>query len=269
MKLKSITIENFRCFDHFTLTLHPQLTVLVAPNGVGKTTLLDTLRIATWPFVKAFDLASQTGKSATIQIDDVRRVPNEQGDVEWRIPAQVSVTGDWSQNHLDQTWWQSRDKIKPRTHPRYSDIKHSPESFAKSLQEKIFQQQSTTIELPLIAYLGTGRLWYQGRHDKVADSKLDKSAFSRTWGYKECLSAISSYKQFEQWFSWVYISFREQQLEALESGATFDEQGNTFKQSIDVVKKAVNALTQEATGWGDIAYLSSAQQQIVLKHPQH
>jgi predicted ATP-binding protein involved in virulence len=67
MKLNSLTIENFRCFEQIHLTLHPQLTVLIAPNGAGKTTLLDAARIAVWPFVKAFDLASQTGKSATIQ----------------------------------------------------------------------------------------------------------------------------------------------------------------------------------------------------------
>jgi predicted ATP-binding protein involved in virulence len=83
------------------------------------------------------------------------------------------------------------------------------------------------------------------------------------------LSASSSYKQFEQWFGWIYRSFREQQLEAFESETKFDEHSNTFKQSIDVVKNAVNALTQTATGWGDIAYLSSAQQQIVLKHSKH
>jgi len=33
MKLKTITIENFRCFSQLTLDLHPELTVLIAPNG--------------------------------------------------------------------------------------------------------------------------------------------------------------------------------------------------------------------------------------------
>ena len=44
MKLEKINIENFRCFDKFTLDLHPELTVLIAPNGVGKTALLDAAR---------------------------------------------------------------------------------------------------------------------------------------------------------------------------------------------------------------------------------
>ena len=72
MIIKEIEIKNFRCFESLTLDLHPKLTVLTALNGGGKTTLLDALRIAVWPFVKGFDLGSQAGKSATIQIEDVR-----------------------------------------------------------------------------------------------------------------------------------------------------------------------------------------------------
>lgn len=45
MRLNAITIHNFRCFEELEMTLHPQLTVLVAPNGAGKTTLLDAARI--------------------------------------------------------------------------------------------------------------------------------------------------------------------------------------------------------------------------------
>jgi len=41
------------------------------------------------------------------------------------------------------------------------------------------------------------------------------------------------------------------------------------KDSIDVVVGAVNEVTQPVTGWGDIAYSSSNQQQIVLNHKEH
>lgn len=87
MKLTHIIIENFRCFEYLSLDIHPELTVLVAPNGAGKTTLLDAARIAMWPFVKAFDLGSQAGKSATIQIEDVRRIKSPEGNMEAVIPS--------------------------------------------------------------------------------------------------------------------------------------------------------------------------------------
>ncbi|MFT5163287.1 MAG: putative ATP-binding protein involved in virulence, partial [Alteromonadaceae bacterium] len=269
MKLNSLTIENFRCFEQIHLTLHPQLTVLIAPNGAGKTTLLDAARIAVWPFVKAFDLASQTGKSATIQIEDVRGEPNEQGDLEPRIPAVVMASGQWSAGQ-SKTWEQWRDKLKVRTKAKEDVDTKGLEQYAQSLQNKVFTAGNAPFDLPLVAYLGTGRLWYQGRYNSTfEDKKLEKSVFSRTWGYKDCLAVSSSYKQFEDWFGWIYLSYREMQLDALENQTPFDQSTNHFKQAIDVVVNAVNSITKAATGWGDIAYRSTAQKQIVLQHPQH
>ena len=39
MRLKTVTLKNFRCFESLTLDLHPQLTVIVGNNGAGKTAL--------------------------------------------------------------------------------------------------------------------------------------------------------------------------------------------------------------------------------------
>ena len=39
MRLKKITLNNFRCFEHLELLLHPRLTVLIGENGAGKTNL--------------------------------------------------------------------------------------------------------------------------------------------------------------------------------------------------------------------------------------
>ncbi len=77
MKLQTITVEKFRCFERLTLDLHPELTVLVALNGGGKTALLDAARIAVWPFVDAFDLGQQAGRRATVQIEDVRMAKSQ------------------------------------------------------------------------------------------------------------------------------------------------------------------------------------------------
>ncbi len=41
MKLKSVHLENFRCFENVTVDFHEQLTVLVGTNGSGKSSLLD------------------------------------------------------------------------------------------------------------------------------------------------------------------------------------------------------------------------------------
>ncbi len=43
MKLQSVHIKNFRCFEDITIDFHKQLTVLVGENGSGKSAVLDAL----------------------------------------------------------------------------------------------------------------------------------------------------------------------------------------------------------------------------------
>lgn len=272
MKLESISIENFRCFEKLKLKLHPELTVLVALNGEGKTTLIDAARVSVWPFVKAFDLGSQTGKSATIQIEDVRMLLRSEGNMEPVTPSIITATGTWETNGSSQIWSQTREKLKPRTNTLSDRQTKSFTKFGIKLQKQIREEQGITIDLPLIVYLGTGRLWYQGRYTSVVkDKRLDQGVYSRTWGYQDCLTASSSYKQFEDWYGWVYRSYREQQILYLEKSNTShdDSQLQPFEDAIAVVKSAVNEITQKITGWGDIAYSASQQQQLVLNHPDH
>ncbi len=271
MKLETITIENFRCFDKLTLDLHPELTVLIAPNGAGKTALLDAARASVWPFVKAFDLGSQTGKSATIRIEDVRRVKRADGNMESAIPSKITANGIWQKGGTSETWVQIRDKLKPRTNTIYDTGSKALTRFGDKLQKKIRNEHLTTpVNLPLIAYLGTGRLWYQGRHTStVRDNKMDQSVYSRAWGYRDCITASSSYKQFEEWYGWIYRSYREQQIIHLEKNLPLDSNALRFEEAIKVVKTAVNEITGKDTGWQDIAYSASLEQQIILTHPDH
>jgi predicted ATP-dependent endonuclease of OLD family len=45
LKLKSVFINNYRCFSNINLTFDRKLTVLVGDNGTGKTSLLDSIAI--------------------------------------------------------------------------------------------------------------------------------------------------------------------------------------------------------------------------------
>tara|TARA_Y100001934_G_scaffold273308_1_gene363369 strand:+ start:2010 stop:3398 length:1389 start_codon:yes stop_codon:yes gene_type:complete len=272
MKLTEITIENYRCFERLNISFHPEVTVLIAPNGAGKTTIIDAARIAMWPLVKAFDLGSQTGKSATIQIEDVRLTRRDQNNMEAVIPSIVDAQGIWPGESEEKHWIQTREKLKSGTNTLQDEHAKALTKLGKKLQNQVRDEKNlTAIDLPLIVYLGTGRLWYQGRYTStVADKKLDKSMQSRLWGYQNCLTAASSYKQFEDWYGWVYKSYRELQIQQLEGSDYFDAQHlEQFKAAIQVVKQSVNALTQKATGWHDIEYSVSQRQQLVMNHPIH
>lgn len=270
MKIKNITIKNFRCFEQLEVTFHPQMTVLIAANGGGKTSILDAVRIAVWPFVKGFDLGSQTGKSATIQIDDVRLEKQINDNMEPKEKTEVNTTGVWDDNGQVKTWLQWRDSIKKGTNSKGdASTAELTNQYAKSMQKKVFEGKEQ-INLPLIAYLGTGRLWYQSRYSsEAADVVLSKTEYSRTSGYLNCLSQGSSLKHFVDWYGWIYRSYREEQIKALEQGYSWGEPGSHFLQTIKAIQFAVNCLIEKQTGWKDIAYSASHEQQIVLTHPQH
>lgn len=44
MKIHQLQFKNFRCYETLDVDFHDNLTVLVAINGEGKTTILDALR---------------------------------------------------------------------------------------------------------------------------------------------------------------------------------------------------------------------------------
>jgi len=276
MKLKEVTINNFRCFEELTVSLHENLTVLTALNGGGKTTILDAIRIAIWPYVKGFDLGSQTGKSATIQIDDVR-IKLVGQSMEPQLDSSIQAIADWPELFNGNTtiqWLQYRDSIKPRTNTKYDNNSKDIPRIASILQDKVRKGRSTEdneeISLPLAVYLGTGRLWYQGRHtSEVDDSDLDISTHSRTWGYLNCLTATSSYKQFEKWYGWIFKSYRELQIDELEGRVADECVKDNFINAIHVVQTAINCLTKEETGWRDLQYRSSQNQQLVMEHDEH
>lgn len=263
MRLNRVTLTNFRCFEHLEIDLHEQLTVLVAPNGGGKTSVLDAARIALWPFVKGFDLGSQPGKSATIQVPDVRRRWMPDGTMEPQVPASICSTGEWNSGR--RRWQQSRESVRPNTNTLSDADTRALTGHGKALMGIVLGGK-TVITLPLISYLGTSRLWFEGRFTSEAkDVTLDVSEFSRTSGYLNCLSYSSSFKTFTAWYGWVYRSYRETQSDALE-GRPPTPGAERFETIISVVKAAINALVQGPTGWRDLEYRSSQNQQLVMQH---
>lgn len=269
MRLDQLRIQNYRCFGDLSIQLHPQLTVLIAPNGAGKTTVLDAARVALWPFVKGFDLGSQTGKAANIHPLDVRLTMQIDGNMEPQLPCRISADGQWADDKEVTCWTQSRERIKAGTNTLADARTRKLTEYAEALQWRV-RTGAESVTLPLVSYLGTSRLWFEGRFTShAADTTLDKAEYSRTSGYLNCLSYSSSFKAFTAWYGWVYRSYLESQIDALERKTKLDETGERFAQTVEVIKQAVNALVHEATGWHSLEYSQRHNQQLVMHHEQH
>jgi predicted ATP-binding protein involved in virulence len=51
VKIKKISLTNFRCFEKIDVDFDSRLTVLIARNGAGKSTVLDAIALALGPFL--------------------------------------------------------------------------------------------------------------------------------------------------------------------------------------------------------------------------
>jgi len=269
MRLNTLRLQNYRCFDDLTVDFHPELTVLIAPNGEGKTTLLDAARVALWPFVKGFDLGSQTGKGASIHPLDVRLVKQASGNMEPQLPCRVLATGTWAPDRAESSWELVRESIRASTKTVGAAHTKALTAYAEQLQQQV-REGGTAVTLPLISYLGTSRLWFEGRFTSHAENTtLDTNEYSRTSGYLNCLASASSFKAFTAWYVWVCRSHLASQIDAFQRGASLDETGQRFEQTVAVIKAAVDALVKEATGWHSLEYSEPQNQQLVMQHPQH
>lgn len=262
LNIKKLSLRDYRCFESIDIEFHEQLTVLVASNGVGKTSILDAVAVAFGPYIGAFDEA--TGKHfepSDIRLGRVRETSSNEMEY-----AAMGV-------RLEATGWIPDSPFSRLNHPTmWMRSLSGPVGFkttikdAKDLIEYGKRQQASVrtpggnTVLPLLAYYGTGRLWLQ-RH--LTKGKLPST--SRTIGYADCLDPASSYKSFVEWFRyWSTNAFKER-IVASEAGRSYEP--TEFDNYIASVSGAVNACLKPA-GWKDIAY-SLSREELMARHDQH
>ncbi len=290
MKLKNLSIKNFRCFDSLSIDLDEQLTVLVAKNGQGKSSVLDAIRIGLWLFVRGFDLAKNpaNSKENNMSMDDVRIAPRQHDaqniDSETRynemlrqLPCEISLQGvsDIKLEGNERTilehslsWTLFRDSESEGSKAK-SKNDYSLRLLAIAAQALIRDPERPDINLPIILYYGTGRLWVTDRliEDKNSKSRQGNNFYMRLFGYRGCLDSSSSYKHFADWFTWVYECYREDLIKQTEK-LDLSKTNSVWKDTIFVVQKAIDTALKE-TGWHTLEYSVSHEKSLVLNHDLH
>jgi len=255
--LQSIEISNFRCFEHLTVPMHPELTVLIARNGSGKTSVMDAIAVAFGTYVGSF--MAGTGVGATQR--DVRlRVTNAAlREMEPQYPLCIRAAGvvngepvEWARNVNSPKSGTTIKEAKPLT------------QIGERLQKAV--SDSEPVVLPVLAYYGTGRLWKQ---KKVTEGKVFSSEFhSRTSGYQDCLDPASSYKFFLDWYRYAAQANAESQNRQREQNvAEADLVESAFAGLIAAVRGAVDECLA-TSGWQKLRY-SFTHQSVVMEHPDH
>lgn len=245
MKIENVSLKNFRCFEQLEVTFHPQMTVLIAPNGAGKSTILDAVAVAVSPFVAAFDL----GKGRPISKSDARYLRKEQmTSSEQMFPVEITARFHEPACQIKRALTGINNK---------TTIKEASEiaAYGEGLMSQVRNLQD--VNLPLVAYYGTSRLWLEHRN---MDRKAVVSA-SRSMGYEDCLTPASNFKQLQQWFT--KATFAELQQQQM----TDVYQGYSLKEQIAGIQAAIDSVLQPASGWLNFHY-SFSHEELAMSHPE-
>jgi predicted ATP-binding protein involved in virulence len=259
LNLQMLLLRDYRCFEAIDIEFHPQLTVLVASNGAGKTSILDAIAVAFGPYIRAFDEAvGKHFEPSDIRLTQIRRTATnemEHAPRGVRMAAVGVIPG--SLNDPSPSTWQRvlASPVKAKT--TIKDAKDLSE-YGKRMQEAVRTPGNDAV-LPLIAYYGTGRLWQQKK--LMANKKLART--SRTIGYADCLDPASSYKTFVAWFRYWNLNAKDLQLKEQANTPAYAE----FAGYIASVQEAVDTCLAP-TGWKNLEY-SFRVDTLVAHHDQH
>ncbi|MEM7314012.1 MAG: AAA family ATPase [Planctomycetota bacterium] len=190
LQLEAVCLQNFRCFDEHELwvPLHSDLTVFVANNAQGKTAVLEGICHAVNPFV---DILSTEPKSEGITRDDVRRILNEQGNMDQQFPSVIRGRGTVVGSEIE--WYRERTSVAPRTRTR--DTHSKPlRDLANAVAERLDERE---VDLPVFAYYDARRT--ASIPDDSDDIPL-KQIPDRGTGYRGHLKPLFSFDKFVKWY---------------------------------------------------------------------
>lgn len=187
--LKSLKLNNFRCFSDLYVDFKNRLTVVVGNNGAGKSTILEAATIAAGTLTSAMDGLTSYG----IKKIDAHYKCYDLGsnvDVQPQFPVEITAVG--TVDGRDISWTRSLNSAKGRG--SFAAAKELT-TIAQTYQERMRNGDKELI-LPIISYYGTGRLWAQHREKKF--DTFDKN--NRSNGYIDSLDGAANDKLMLKWF---------------------------------------------------------------------
>ena len=258
--LESIHLQNYRCFADLAVKLDKYLTVLVANNGAGKTTVLDAVAVSLRRFVSTV----LQGQVAYIFREDVflKVMDSEVLEMEAQYPCAIKAEGILIGEPF--SWLTEKNRHEGATFG-FSPVK----KIGEAIKEKLANENTnTSVVLPVIAYYGTGRLWNHLATQQTNDDEFNAGFFSRTAGYQDCLNPASSYKSFVEWFRYASEAHSQLLRENYElHGAKGLEMDTPYLALLRGVNQAVE-ICLEDTGWRNLRF-SSIHKEPVVEHSKN
>lgn len=241
MNIKTLDIANFRCFTKAEMSFHPNFNLIVGINGMGKTAVLEALRIMAGSLFLKVDKVADRISSPSISKDDVRLASLEmQYPVNLTATADIPEFKDKSASGLSEmseiTWTRSLETNGGKTTSRNAKMMIK----ASEAMQASIRDTSSDIIIPLIAYFSTERFKKEKRDIGVEPDG------SRLKGYYNSMDSMTNVKFFlDIWYT--------ETLWELQNGKT--------SQMLSAVKQAIKNCLENC----EDVYFDMKMQELVMR----
>lgn len=275
MKLKEIRLKNFRCYEDLTVPLHENLTVLVAPNGKGKTTILHAINNLISPYVETlqnqYEARLNINESSVRLIPDIRQRETSYVPMMPQLPCEI-----YAKSIDDMKWHLSLESLEQKSEVwKNGNVKNNKEVVELlSLARDIIDKNQSMIEpienLPLFLFYGVNRgLGKKPIIDLTMRASNNPIKNTRFFAYNDCMVEFSDYSDALNWFIGLYDKLKAEAFERIELGETISWE--TLHSDFTTAIREVVDIVLSNTGWGKIqtkTITHSRTSQIILTHAQ-
>ena len=220
MKLKSVTIENYRAIENLVLPLNPQLTVLHGDNGQGKTSVLSAIAVG---LVGAVDILGPHLHKSNI---DFSEEDWREGAVSPRIVVESTdgiIRERQGEKAIDEQ--EEAQRIAPN------------DAYRRGLDEALATREREK-DIPIVAFYGTDRM-LSDIPDWVLSQRGSRFRPSRLDALEGALSARTD---FESLLTWFYFKENEELRERRER-RDFDYQ----LKDVSMIRRAISSMLPEVS----------------------
>ena len=185
MELSKVRIKNFRSIADQEIEFKPGFNLIKGENGKGKTSVLEAIAVGLGGFVSGLEDVS----TRHFNLDEVRTEFSKVGDGSYGkkhfVPVEVTLTADLYGQQFE--WTRGKSSIKA------SRSTIQPRNICRKAEE---MAEDADVELPVLIYLGAGRVWSQKREKS---ENVFRKQYFRTVGYTDALVEASNVKLLMNW----------------------------------------------------------------------
>lgn len=215
MKIKKISLDNFRCFERLELELSSRVNLLIGDNGSGKTAILDALAIG-------------LGVIAT-HLPDVSGISFRKYDLREADSKKMPYTRVFLESFDDIRWDATQSRDKSAATKKQIPSAAGTKQLVSALDTQILDPYNSgeDFDLPLFAYYGVSRA--------ILDIPLSRKGFQKKSSRFEALSgSLNADSRFRSAFIWFYNK-ENQEHRLQKERKSFDV---TLKE-LDVARRAI------------------------------